>query len=403
VYVTFDHHSYGDHRTYLARSTNGGETWTRLNSNEFTGFAHKIREDLVNKDLLFLGTEMGLFATLDGGGNWFRMKSQSIPDYLLVRDIQIHPQTNDLVLGTHGRGILIIDDITPMRALTSDIAAKPVHLFAMPEVPATTSRFGSGGYPSTGGWWAPNPVTVPPIQYYLKERLSTGDAQIDILDADGKLVQNMPAGKRRGLNKVYWNLAMTPPKVAEGGTKPDYSGFSAPMVMPGTYTVRLKLGDQTYTTPLTVVHDASNTGFTLADRTAQYNTAMDLYRLHEQLAKVVGGINEDQKAIKAKQATAKEGSKEAKALTAHFNALENLRTTLLASKQKSVFADERKLREEISEVYGAVIGQEAAPSNLQVQRVKGLQEKVKDAETSYEKVRKEWNNKTGIGTSQRVS
>jgi hypothetical protein len=197
---------------------------------------------------------------------------------------------------------------------------------------------------------------------------------------------------------------MKPPKVAEGGTKPDYSAFSAPMVMPGTYTVRLKLGDQTYTTPVTVVHDESNTGFTMADRTLQYNTAMDLYRMHERLAKVVAGINEDQKAIKAKQATVKEGSKEAKALAAHHTALENLRNTLLASKQKSVFADERKLREEISEVYGGVIGQEAAPSNLQVQRVKVLDKKVDEAEAAYEKARKEWNSKTGIGvTSQRVS
>src|SRR4028118_55782 len=113
----------------------------------------------------------------------------------------------------------------------------------------------------------------------------------------------MPASKRRGINKVYWNLTMTPPKVAEGGTKPDYSGFSAPMVMPGTYTVRLKLGDQTYTTPLTVVHDASNTGFTASDRALQYNTAMDLYRPHERLAKLVSNINDDQKKIKAKQET----------------------------------------------------------------------------------------------------
>lgn len=402
VYVSFEHHMYGDHRTYLAKSTDGGITWTQMKSDEFTGFAHKIREDLVNKDLLFLGTEMGLFATLDGGANWFRMKSESIPYYSLVRDIQIHPKTHDLVLGTHGRGILIIDDITPMRALTQDIAAKPVHVFPMAEVPATQSRFGGGGYPSTGGWYAPNPVTIPPIQYYLKERFATGDATIEILDADGKLVQEMPAGKRRGLNKVYWNLAMKPPKVAEGGTKPDYSSFMAPMVMPGTYTVRLKLGDQTYTTPLKVVHDSSNTGFTMEDRAAQYKTGMELYRLHERLAKVVAAINDDQKKIKAKQETVKEG-KEAKALAAQYTALENLRTTLLASKQKSVFADERKLREEITEVYGSIIGQEAPPSNLQVQRVKTLEGKVSEAEEAYDKVQKEWKGKTNIGGSERIS
>ena len=114
VYATFDNHMYGDHKTYLGRSTDMGKTWKLITSTEFTGFAHKIKEDLVNKDLLFLGTEMGLFATVDGGANWFRMKNH-IPEYALVRDIQIHPATNDLILGTHGRGVIIVDDITAMQ------------------------------------------------------------------------------------------------------------------------------------------------------------------------------------------------------------------------------------------------------------------------------------------------
>src|SRR5678815_2540497 len=127
VYATFDNHMYGDHKTYLGRSTDMGKTWKLITSTEFAGFAHKIKEDLVNKDLLFLGTEMGLFATVDGGANWFRMKNH-IPEYALVRDIQIHPATNDLILATHGRGIIIIDDIRPMRTLTKDIIDKEVFL-----------------------------------------------------------------------------------------------------------------------------------------------------------------------------------------------------------------------------------------------------------------------------------
>ncbi|HEX3167194.1 MAG TPA: hypothetical protein VHQ93_13090, partial [Chitinophagaceae bacterium] len=127
VYATFDNHMYGDHKTYLGRSTDMGKTWKLITSTEFTGFAHKIKEDLVNKDLLFLGTEMGLFATVDGGTNWFRMKNH-IPEYALVRDILIHPATNDVILATHGRGVIIVDDITPMRILTKDIVDKDVYL-----------------------------------------------------------------------------------------------------------------------------------------------------------------------------------------------------------------------------------------------------------------------------------
>jgi photosystem II stability/assembly factor-like uncharacterized protein len=153
VYVTFDNHMYGDHKTYLGKSTDMGKTWKLISSDEFTGFAHKIKEDLVNKDLLFLGTEMGLFATVDGGANWFRMKN-NMPEKALVRDIQIHPTTHDLVLATHGRGVIIIDDITPMRTLTKDIAAKDFHFIPTPAITLTNGRFGDGGFPSTGGYVA---------------------------------------------------------------------------------------------------------------------------------------------------------------------------------------------------------------------------------------------------------
>lgn len=153
VYATFDNHMYGDHKTYVARSTDMGKTWKLFKSAEFTGFAHKIKEDLKNKDLLFLGTERGLFATVDGGENWFRMKNH-IPDYTMVRDIQIQPATNDLIIATHGRGIMIVDDITPMRSLTKNIISQDVFLFDNKPMVLTTGKLGGGGFPNTGGWTA---------------------------------------------------------------------------------------------------------------------------------------------------------------------------------------------------------------------------------------------------------
>src|SRR5690606_39059167 len=151
VYATFDNHMYGDHKTYLAKSSDGGKTWIKLDNEEFTGFAHKIREDLVNKDLLFLGTEMGLFATVDGGSSWFRMKN-NIPEYSLVRDIQIHPETHDLVLGTHGRGVIVVNDITPMRELNATIADNEIYIFPNKPMAVTMGKYGNGGFPSSGGW-----------------------------------------------------------------------------------------------------------------------------------------------------------------------------------------------------------------------------------------------------------
>jgi hypothetical protein len=234
-------------------------------------------------DLLFLGTEMGLFATTNGGTNWFRMKN-NIPDYVLVRDIQIHPTTNDLILATHGRGIIIVDDITPMRFLKKDIVDKEVYLFPNEPIELNNGKFGDGAFPSTSGWVAPNPASIPPIQYYLKDRVNTGDVKVEIYDKEGKMVQSIPGSKRKGINKVYWNLRMKPPKVASGGTKLDFGGFVAPMVLPGDYTIKLIVGDKEYTQPLKTVHDDKNKDFSLADRQLQYKTAMQLYKMHEDLA-----------------------------------------------------------------------------------------------------------------------
>lgn len=388
VYATFDNHMYGDHKTYVAMSKDMGKTWTMYNSSEFTGFAHKIKEDLKNKDLLFLGTEMGLFATLDGGQNWFRMKNK-IPEYVLARDIQIDPKTNDLVIGTHGRGILIIDDISPMRSMTKTIAEKDVVLFQTPPLVLTMGQFGNGGFPNTGGWVANNPASIPPIKYYLKERLSTGEVKADIYDANGKLVQSIPGTKRKGINMLNWNLSVKPPRIAEGGTKLDYSGFLAPMVLPGDYTLKLKVGDSVYTSQLKVVHDASNKDFTLEDRKLQYKTAMDLYKAHEQLAAVVDTINAKQKIIKENLTKVKDSSLK-RSMVAYNDELEKLRAECLATKQKSIFADEKKLREEITEVYAAVSSQEAAPSNLQIQRATVLQGEIKKKDDANKQIIKKY-------------
>ena len=388
VYATFDNHMYGDHKTYVAMSKDMGKTWTMYNSSEFTGFAHKIKEDLKNKDLLFLGTEMGLFATLDGGQNWFRMKNK-IPEYVLARDIQIDPKTNDLVIGTHGRGILIIDDISPMRSMTKTIAEKDVVLFQTPPLVLTMGQFGNGGFPNTGGWVANNPASIPPIKYYLKDRLSTGEVKADIYDANGKLVQSIPGTKRKGINMLNWNLSVKPPRIAEGGTKLDYSGFLAPMVLPGDYTLKLKVGDSVYTSQLKVVHDASNKDFTLEDRKLQYKTAMDLYKAHEQLAAVVDTINAKQKIIKENLTKVKDSSLK-RSMVAYNDELEKLRAECLATKQKSIFADEKKLREEITEVYAAVSSQEAAPSNLQIQRATVLQGEIKKKDDANKQIIKKY-------------
>lgn len=373
VYATFDNHMYGDHKTYAARSRDRGRTWEVFRSPEFTGFAHVLRADTKNESLLFLGTEMGLFASVDGGREWFRMKNR-IPEYALVRDIRIHPRTHDLILATHGRGILVVDDISPLRNLDSTVLEKSVHLFAPAPAPLRSGQFGDGGFPPTGGWNGGNPPPFPPVQYYLKDRPATGEVKLEILDEKGNVVQSMPGSRRKGLNKVTWNMRMTPPKVAGGGVKPDNSGFVAPMVLPGTYTLRLKVGEETFTQPWVLVHDSANADYTEADRALQYKTSMDLFALHGRLHALTEKI-----AARAKTAGKEEAA-----------ALETLRATLLATKKASIFADEVQLRERISEVYTAVALQEARPSNLQVERVGVLEGELAAAEKAFAGIEKKF-------------
>jgi hypothetical protein len=274
---------------------------------------------------------------------------------------------------------MIVDDITPMRSLTKATIEQDVNLFDMKPVTLTMGRFGDGGFPSTGGWVGPNAPSIPPIQYYFKERVNSGEVAVEIYDSTNKLVRTLPGTIRKGINKVYWNLKMNPPKVAAGGAKIDYSGFIAPMVLPGTYTVKLKVGDKVYSKPLKLVHDAKDKDFTLADRQAQYKAAMQLYNLHEKLGVTVDSLTAKQKVLQTSMARAKDSSTK-KLLKEYHDKLEELRSTLLSTKQKSIFADEKKLREDITEVYAAVVNQEARPSNLQLQRIGALQQQVGKAE-----------------------
>ncbi len=385
VYATFENHMYGDHQTYLGRSTDLGKTWTRLNSKEFNSFAHKIVEDTENKNLLFLGTEMGLFCTLDGGENWFRMKN-GLPEYSLVRDIQVHPLTHDLIVGTHGRGIFILDDIRPIRNLDQETVSKEVYIFPTPDIVLNNGPFGWGGPEVSGGWGTGNAPSKPSIQYFLKDRVSSGKAIIDILDEKGNLIQSMPATIRKGINRVDWNLRGTPPRVASGSTKMDGAGFTAPMVLPGTYTIKLKIKDKEYLSSVRCVHDNNNKDLSFADRKLVYDKAISLQNLYTRLANTIDTITNLQAKLKA-DTVAFNKSKSNKVI---YEDLEKVRAELMATKQTSIFADEEKLREKISELYGTFCGMQAKPNSTQLQAIDALEAELKAQEVNLDKVRKKY-------------
>ena len=369
VYATFENHMYGDFKTYLAKSIDLGKTWKRITSPEFNSFAHKIKEDLINKNVLFLGTEMGLFATLDGGDNWFRMKN-NIPEYALVRDLQIHPKTHDLVIATHGRGIYILDDIRPMRNLTKDIWEQEVVFLPTPDLTLNNGKLGWGGPETSGGWSVGNPNEIPTINYYMKQRLSSGKVTVEILDDKGTLIQSIPGTIRRGINKVTWNLRGIPPKVAAGGTKMDGAGFTAPMVLPGTYTVKLKVKDKEYVSTVKCIHDATNKDLTDTDRKLVYDKAMQLQGLYNSVNNSIDSINYYQKSLKT-DTIAFNKNKNAKVF---YDDLQKVKAELMATKKTSIFADEERVREKISSLYGTFCSMESKPNSTQLEAIDVLQQ-----------------------------
>jgi photosystem II stability/assembly factor-like uncharacterized protein len=275
AYATFDRHTFGDMKPYAYKTADNGKTWTALPLPEsgVRGYAHVIKEDTVNPDLLFLGTEFGLWISVDGGQRWAQYKGSNFPA-VAVRDIAVQAHQSDLVLATHGRGIWIIDDISALRALTPEMMSKE----------ATLIPGGAIQYLDAFGGWAEgdeaftgrNRPSEAQITYYQKSRHIFGDLKIEILDKDGKLVDSVPGSKHRGLNRTSWSMRVKAPAVPPAATAL-FEAAQGPRGLPGTYTVRMTKGDNVYTEQINVTLDP-RVNFSLQDRSAQFDLTMKLYR-----------------------------------------------------------------------------------------------------------------------------
>jgi hypothetical protein len=306
----------------------------------------------------------------------------NIPEYALVRDLQIHPKTHDLIVATHGRGIFILDDIRPMRSLTKDIWDQEVYLFQTPDITLNNGKFGYGGPEVSGGWSAENPNFTPTINYYLKQRLATGKVTVEIYDDKGVLLQSMPGTIRKGINKISWNLRGTPPKVAEGSTKMDGAGFTSPMVLPGTYTVKIKIKDKEYTGTLKCVHDNDNKDLSVEDQKLVYQKATQLQNLYTSINNTIDSISFYQQSLKA-DTVAFAKNKNAQAF---YKDLQKVKSEFMATTKTSIFADEEKLREKVSKLYGTFCGMESKPNSTHLESIDDLTKEYATQDAALKKV-----------------
>lgn len=210
-YATFDGHRSDDFRVYVFKTTDFGKTWTAASSGIPDGEpVYVIREDPGNKNLLFLGTEFGVYFSRDGGANWSDL-GLNLPT-VAVHDLLIHPRDNDLIAATHGRGLWILDDITALRKATDTVVGQDAHLFEAGKPGTRWLRVQRGGYGRGDLFFkGENPPDGALLHYFLKAA-PAAPATLEISDPTGTAKTTyILDDARAGINRLAWDLRFDPP------------------------------------------------------------------------------------------------------------------------------------------------------------------------------------------------
>jgi photosystem II stability/assembly factor-like uncharacterized protein len=383
VYATFDLHAFGDMHPYVYGSHDFGKTWTPLVAAEspVRGYAHVVKEDLVDPQLLFVGTEFGLWVSCDGGRQWAQYKGGDLPQ-VAVRDLAIQPRDNDLVIATHGRGMWIIDDISPLRALTPETLLRDVTF--LPARPTIQRLLAEGGWASgDAAFTGRNPPAEAQITYYLKQRHIFGDMKIEVLDPDGKVVATVPTGKRRGLNRVGWGMRLKAPRVAPAATAA-FDAAIGPRVLPGEYIVRMTKDNAMYTSKLEIVPDP-RAKHTADDRKAQYDLAVKLSATLGDMTFAVERMNDMRASLEQRAQKLATGDDLARRLRAMSGSVDEMRRKIVATKEGGMITGEERLREYLTSLYGDVNGYEGRPAQTQVDRGDALARELADVTRDFDR------------------
>jgi photosystem II stability/assembly factor-like uncharacterized protein len=281
-YVTFDGHRTDDHRPYVFKTTDFGESWTSIAANLPEGHVNVIREDPRNRNLLYLGTEYAFYVSRNGGREWKRFMA-GLPT-VRIDDVIVHPRENDLILGTHGRSIYIMDDITALQQLTDAATAADAALLDIrPAVVWTSDIQKAITVGAAKHFRGQNPPRGSAISYWLKSE-PAGEVRLSISDVTGREIRSIAGTRTAGLHRVQWDLGTTvgagrgrgqgptpvpstppspatpdepaapagrgqqagpaPPPTPPAGGGRGRGGFGGAVAAPGTYLVKLIAGDK---------------------------------------------------------------------------------------------------------------------------------------------------------------
>ncbi len=378
AYVTIDNHRNGDNTPYVYRTTDGGQTWQSLVTDDIEGYALSFCEDLVNPNLLFLGTEFGLYISTDAGKSWGRFEN-NVPK-VGVRAMVIHPREHSLVLGTHGRGVIIIDDLSPLRQLNEEMMAKKIHFFEQEPMWAGGFGFGGGGNNGANNFTASNPNEAFAVTYYAKKRHTFGKMKIELFDPKGELIQEIPAGKSGGINAVSLPTRYEKPKGPPSDNRmAAVSGLFGPPLPAGVYKVVLTKGRDKFETNVELIPDPKSPA-TDEDRAVQFKTVMELYSMIEGIGykyHVLSQLHDNAMTM------ASQNKKAAKKLKLYAASLKSLRDELVFKGGDFYVDEDERLAEKVQTLYLTINLYQGRPTESHLDRLAALKKEVEEFDARF--------------------
>lgn len=382
AFATFDGHRRGDMTPYVYHTEDMGRNWRRLDTEEVQGYAHVIRQDPTNPDLLFLGTECGLFISLDRGRHWAHYAENMPP--VSIRDMVIQEREGSLVMGTHGRGIWIMDDLTPLRHLTREAIDSKVALLdsraAVIRIPRGRSHAAGNTHYAAG-----NPRTSAVIAYYLQKRHMFGEMKIEIFSPEGELLKTLPGGKRKGLNFVTWSPRLKPPKVAPSPTldpSTSFAGAYGPPAPEGRYTYKMTKGKQVYEGFVDVGYD-KDYPHGPAERAEHQKVVSELYDMLNNMSYVAEAATDLRDGARERADTLKEKDKLGRKLREFADEVDAFHGTLMVTEEVQGIPGVKKLREKVVRLYAAIAGYGGRPTASQMARLEVFRQEIAAANEDF--------------------
>ena len=379
AYAVFDGHNSGDMHPYAYKTTDFGMTWTNIIKDNIIGTSRNIQEDYENENLLFLGTEFGLYITADGGNHWEKF-TKNVPP-VAVHFIDLQKQTNDLVLGTHGRGIIIIEDISPLREINTEVLKAKLHFFSSKPMKLSDESGFSGSFGAETQFVGENANRSPQIKYLLPKRHTFGKMSMEIRDSSGEVISKLSPGKSKGINIVNWSGNIKQPKIAKGKTLA-FGGFATPRVQAGLYTAVIIKGKEVYEHTFEIVND-ERSGLSLADRNLKHDIIAKMYKMTEELAFMVYQIDTFIESLETKSK-----------LKSKLNELK--KTLVITTGDNYVGSAEPELREKLADLFSKIVQSYDKPSNSELGYLSIVENRYLKAKKDFDKISKKIKSKRDI-------